>query len=205
MAEPPRRVTDARAAKALLDPSSRRWLDPFLGVERTVPQAAEELGARPGTTYYQVQRLAKLGLLALVREEERAGRPSKYYRATADSFHVPFAVTSDSTVEDWLRNQDRAWTQAFVRALAGVLSERYGPGIGVTLGRDEDGGVSTFLSPNGTDLLRLRDPDAPAAGSVDAILELDYEDAKALQTELFALFERYAAKGGSGAIPTRIA
>jgi hypothetical protein len=204
MREPPRRITDPKAAAALLDANSRRWLEPFLAGEATVPQAARELKAHAGTVYYQVRRLEGLGLLTLVRRQPRAGRDALYYRSSADSFHVPFSVTGASTLEDWLAAQDRAWTRSFVRALAGVLAERFGPGIGVTIGRDDDGGISTFLSPDGSDLLRLRDPGAPAAGSIDAVLELDFEDAKALQEELFALFERYAAKSGGGRYALRV-
>ncbi|MBA2664529.1 MAG: helix-turn-helix transcriptional regulator, partial [Chloroflexi bacterium] len=86
-------ITDRRAAALLVDPDERRYFEPFLGRERTVTEAARELGVPPNGMRYRVRRMAKLGLLRIVREQPRAGRPMRVYRSVADRLFVPYVAS----------------------------------------------------------------------------------------------------------------
>lgn len=192
----PYRVSDEQVAGVLLDVHKRRWLRPFIGRECTVQDAALELGERPGTVFYNVQRLEELGLLRLVRTQPRRGRALKFYRAVADQFFVPFKVTAAESLRHWLEGQARVFEELFNQNIAQVIEQQYGSEVGLAIERQEDGELKVFLSPDGINSLNLVAPTNPAAGGAWGTLYLDYASAKNLQRELLELYQRYSAIGG---------
>src|SRR5690606_17907462 len=108
-------VRDARAAEALVDPTTLRHLAPFLGRDRSVAEAARETGEKPNTTLRRVRRFVDMGLLRVWREVPRAGRPVKRYRAVADVFFVPFDATGAESLEAALAERDAYWERLLRR------------------------------------------------------------------------------------------
>jgi hypothetical protein len=190
-------VRDRRAAEALVDPTTLRHLAPFLGRDRSVAEAARETGEKPNTTLRRVRRFVAMGLLRVWREVPRAGRPVKRYRAVADVFFVPFDATGAESLEAALAERDAYWERLLRRNVVRGRMEALGT-WGTRVYRDARGRlqVQTAVRPdvNATTL----DPGAPAVLSLwrDALM-LDFEDAKALQREMFALMQRYQQRTGA--------
>lgn len=111
-------VEDAEQAQLLSDPGSLVFLQPFLGREASVSQAARELGRPLDTVRYRVRRFLAAGLLEVTREARRPGRPIRYYRTVADGFVVPFELTPYAEIEERVRATLRAGDETFVRAAA---------------------------------------------------------------------------------------
>ncbi|HEX7040112.1 MAG TPA: hypothetical protein VF202_08380 [Trueperaceae bacterium] len=190
-------VDDRAAASALLDPSTVRHLAPFLGAELSVTEAARLTGEKPNTVLKRVRRFVELGLLEVARERERAGRPIKLYSAVADVFFVPFAVTEAESYEAVLRARESYAEELLRRNVVRTRLEAFGE-WGTRIYRDERGRlqVQTAVTPDAN--VTMLDPGAPAVLSAwrDAVM-LDFEDAKALQREMFDLLLRYLEKEGS--------
>ena len=92
-------VTTAEAARVLADPAERRFLNPFIRGDRTLSEAAGEVGLRLNAMHYRVKKLLRLDLIEIKREEPRRGRAVKVYRASADTFFAPFEVTPYTSLE----------------------------------------------------------------------------------------------------------
>jgi hypothetical protein len=84
----PHEVTDPAAVTLLVHDRTRRVLGAFLGREQTVAGAARETGLDLRVVHRDVQALTRAGLLRVLRERARAGRPVKVYRARADDLFV---------------------------------------------------------------------------------------------------------------------
>lgn len=190
-------VTDERAADVLTNPVTLRHLAPFLGRTATISAASRESGQKPNTTLARVRRFAELGLVEVVGTEERAGRPLKLYRSTADVFFVPFEATHSESLEAAMAERDLYWERALRRNVVRGRREALGS-WGTRFYRDRRGRlqVQTAVTPdaNATTL----DQAAPATLSLwRDQLQLDFADAKELQREMFALVQRYQSKTGA--------
>ena len=190
-------VTSPEAADALVNPLTLRQLEPFLGRNCTVSQAAEETGAKANTVLSRMRRFVTLGLLKVVREEKRKGRAVKVYRSAADVFFVPFETTSAESLEAMMRERDSYWETLLRRGVVRARAEDVGT-WGTRVYRDERGRlqVQTAVTPERN--YTMLDADRPAVLSAwrDSVY-LDFEDAKALQQEMFALLQRYHQKRGA--------
>jgi hypothetical protein len=189
-------VTQVAAAETLTNPELQRFLAPFMARDCTVGQAALELGLSANSLLYQVRRLEKLGLLQVVRHEPRAGRAMKIYRSVADAFFVPFRVTKAETIEALLTGMDSDWQRLYLKnlalALGGVGSE-----VGVRIWRGETGEIYNKPALDQDTLLEYANPALPPMFVLRAAaLFLDSLDARELQQDLMALYEKYASKGG---------
>ena len=63
-----------------------------MGRERSLSEAASLLAMPLNRLAYHASVLVKLDLLGVAREQKRAGRRIRHYRAVADSFRVPAAA-----------------------------------------------------------------------------------------------------------------
>src|SRR5688500_17585725 len=86
------RIGSPDAAAVFLDPKRRRILVQFLGRERSMADVGRALAMPLNRLTHHVGTFLRLGLLMVVREQARAGRPIRFYRAVADSFLVPGAL-----------------------------------------------------------------------------------------------------------------
>lgn len=190
-------VQDTRIADLLMSPITLRQIEPFLGRDVTVGEAARSSGERPNTVLKRVQRFVDLGLLQVVREEPRAGRAVKVYRTAADVFFVPFETTSAESFEAALAERDAYWEDLLRTNVVRARRQAF-PDWGTRIYRDPSGRlqIQMAVTPDrNTDPLAPASP--PALSAWRDHVFLDYSDAKALQRELFELLLRYQRKGGA--------
>lgn len=185
------------AADLLIDPRSLRQLEPFLGRDCTVTQAARETGTKPNTVLSRVRRLVSLGLLKVVREEPRGGRAVKVYRSSADVFFVPYEATTADSLESALAERDAYWQALLRRNVVRARREAVGT-WGTRIYRDARGRLQVQTAVDPFQNFTTLHPGGPAVLSAwrDSLF-LDFDDAKALQQEMFALLKRYGQKRGS--------
>ena len=190
-------VTDPGAAAALTHPKTLRQLEPFLNRERTVLEAARETGVKPNTMLARVRKFTALGLLIVAREVPRAGRAVKVYRSRAESFFVPYEVTPSETLESAMREREHYWETLLRQNVVRVRSEDVGS-WGTRIYRDARGRLQVQAAVTPQRNYTLLAPERPAALSAwrDAVY-LDFDDAKALQGEMFALLKKYQQKAGA--------
>jgi len=202
-------VSDPTAARLVADPHAARFLEPFMGQERTASPVASELGVKVSSMLYRIQQLLDLGLLRVSRVEPRRGRALKYYRAVADTFFVPFELTDAETLEA-LGSSSANEMKRSLEASLGAGHEAAGrafEGWGVRLMRDREGRLDRSLAPEGeaadaTSFPELAlDPRAPALWDQHCLLDLTEAEAKALQRELSQLYGRYYRCGGTDQQP----
>lgn len=110
-------VQNPEALEMLLDDKTLRIRSPFAVGERTAASVAQELGLALNTLLYQLKRLQRAGLLAVVRTERRSGKALKHYRAVAKGFFLPFDLTPSDTPEKLLAAGHSAWEERLVHSL----------------------------------------------------------------------------------------
>lgn len=190
-------IRDAGAVGWLLDPRSLRHLEPFLGRAATVGEAAAALKEKPNTVLKRVQRLVDVGLLEVATHEPRRGRPVKRYRTTAEVFFVPFEASAAATPEEALAQRERGFERLLRRNVVRARSEALGP-WGTRIYRDARGHLQVQMAVRPDANVTTLAPGGPAVLSAwrDHI-QLDHEDAKTLQREMFELLLRYQRKSGA--------
>ncbi len=184
------RVDDPAAAKLLTHEDYRAVLGAFLGRERSVTEAAQELRLGLDATLYRVRRLHQAGLLEVRAVQPRAGRAIKRYRAVHDAWFVPFEALPYADLEETFLELHVAHARVIARAAARALGRSEWSGYRIE--RNEDGrlwmrGVRMDGSGVGST--------AADAGATDAMLELRLapDDALRLNRELTDLVTRYTA------------
>jgi hypothetical protein len=185
-------VTSVAAARLVLDPARRRYLEPFVGRERTPAEAARDLDAPVEQLAYRVQAMQRHRLLRAVAARPRAGRTSLVYRAP-DEVRVPLSTLDEGDVRDFFRTLDTAMRETFFAALA-TLAGRAGLGDWtIRLYRDEQDRIRLDLAPDGGswDMSVLGADRAPAVLFHWIPLSLDQATAKQLQRELSQVIERH--------------
>lgn len=190
-------VHHPEAAAILVNPHTLRQLEPFLAREVTIKEAAKETGDKPNTVLSRVRRFLKLGLLEVVREEPRQGRAVKVYRSVADGFFIPFEATSAESLEAALAERDAYWQALLRRNVVRARLEKVET-YGTRIYRDSRGRLQVQMAVTPEQNYTTLDRDDPAVLSAwrDAVY-LDFEDAKALQKEMFDLLKRYQQKRGA--------
>jgi predicted transcriptional regulator len=190
-------ISDQRLADILTDPQSLRRLDPFLGRESSVSDAARLTGEKPNTVLSRVRRFERLGLLEHTRSVPRRGRPIRLYRTTADAFFIPFDTTSAESLESGLAERDLYWEQMLRRNVVRARQQQVGS-WGTRIYRDARGTLQIQMAVSPERNYTNLEAGGPAVLSAwrDSVF-LDFADAKELQRELFALLLKYQRLGGS--------
>ena len=192
------RIEDGEAARLLTTLEELRFLEPFLGAERSVKEAADALGVPLDALYFRVRRAERLGLLRVTRLEARAGRAVKHYATVSDGFFVPFLAVPDADFEGLSLGLDLPLERRLIRnILVAGHDESRAALFGIRIYRDPWGclGVDAATGPH--EPYDFLEPRNPATYTAWPELNLDFEDAKALQREMDALWRRYADRGGS--------
>lgn len=187
------RIHTETQAAILDDRALARFFHPFLGREKTVSQAAAEVGCKLNAMHYRVKTFLEVGLLKVIREEKRAGRPVKVYRSVADAFFVPFQFTAHATQqESWL-----AHIEPVARRIARSMAEQYltRERAGQCIFRDDRDNLTSL---GGQELLEDKEivfhPDAfqrPLGTDRFGNIFLTEAEAQNLERELVELFGRY--------------
>jgi Helix-turn-helix domain len=182
-------VTNKKQAQLLTEPKSKEFFKPFLAQERSVTQAAQELGCNLNTMLYRVKTLQAAKLIKVTRKEKRKGREIKYYRSFHDAYFIPFRLTSYATLEERLEAQGKPIFTTLMSAYAYALkqNERFGNYV---LRGGPTGGVMT------TDFLPDFTPSGLPVVYSDMITNLSKENALELAEGLRDLFKRGFVKNG---------
>ena len=193
------RVTDPEVALWLADPERRRWLVPFVGRQRTLAEVGRELGVPVNAVLYRARLLVKHGLVRVVGEQRRRGRPMKRYTAAAEGFIVPVTLVPVATLGGLLALNELPAQEALTRGLARAVRRLADPDeLVVRIGVDEWGVFGAGLARDGEGFYlaeELTRESAPPLWSSWSGLSLSDDEAKSLQRELVALWRRY--QGGS--------
>jgi len=190
-------ISDPDAASVLTNPHTLRQLETFLARALSVSEAARETGEKPNTVLSRVRRFLKLGLLEVAEELPRKGRAVKLYRTVAEGFFVPYEVTSAESLEAAMAERDGYWEALLRRNVVRARSEDVGS-WGTRIYRDARGRLQVQAAVTPDENYIMLSPERPAVLSAwrDAVY-LDFEDAKALQREMFFLLKRYQQKRGA--------
>lgn len=187
-------INDAEAARVLADPKQQRYLLPFIREELSLSEAARCLGVRPNSLLYHIDKLLALGLLEVARVQPRRGRASKLYRASAERFFIPFSLTRADSVQSLSTESSVRSEMVFQKDLISAQME-VGDDWGIAIYVMKEGGLSIDLTASrehpAEDTAFILDPDHPAAWSCWLETNLGFEEAKALQRELVAVWARY--------------
>lgn len=189
-------LNNSLAARILADPDVAVFLKPFMRQPATVKAAAKQFKLPLQTMHYRVMQMLKAGLLEVVGVEARQGRPIKHYQATATAFRIPLNLVPPGLLENLTGHV--SWKAMLERGLQKALEGgQYKSQIVVYLNEDELLVWGSRLGNSMSDPEVLK-PQYPAALNLwTAGLRLDRADAKALQRELWELYERYAHRGGA--------
>ena len=114
-------VTNPEAANLLADPAQLELLEPFFRGDVVLGELAKERGLKLNTLLYRVNKLVDLGLVEVVREEPRRGKPVKVYRAAARAFFVPFENTTSVSLGELLGGMTLEGGRLFHREAAKAL------------------------------------------------------------------------------------
>ncbi|WP_216326732.1 hypothetical protein [Deinococcus aestuarii] len=189
-------VRDPEVVALLLDGRRGRYFEPFLGRACTVSEAAASCGLRPNAMSYWVRKFGRLGMVRDSGPREERGRRVRTYRSVADQLVLlPPAAVSVPSEEYFRREWDPYW-ERFMRG-AILTSLEVADVWAARLYRDEGGRLRREGFPRWY-LDASVTPVSIVGANSWGTLHLTRPDAEALQGELDALFERYAARSSKG-------
>lgn len=190
----------------------------FLGRSRSAQEAASELGRPLDAVLYRIKRLLAAGLLVMVDQRLRGGRPIKVYRSASDSWFVPFEALPYADVEEALRAIHAGNAERIARAEARHLLRT--PFAGFCVERRGDGRIWMYGSSGEAESVAEAAPAAAGTGPAAVVprgglgngatdwtvdLHLSAQDARTLNEELIALVERFMARSaGPEKTPNRL-
>jgi DNA-binding transcriptional regulator GbsR (MarR family) len=93
-------ITDPKVAAFLIDPVSSEHLSPFMTGEKSLAQAALELGISKSRMSYWVKKLLGFNLITIVRIEKQGKHNVSIYAASAEVFTVPLDVITTDPNKD---------------------------------------------------------------------------------------------------------
>jgi hypothetical protein len=193
------------AARLLTDLKELRYLEPFFGQERTVKEAADVINVTIDDLYFRVQRALKLGLIKVVNIESRAGRAMKRYTLVADGFFVPFQIVPNIDFEGLVLGIDLQLERGLIHnVLAACHDDANSTSFGVRIYLDDAGHLTGDSARSPIEPYDFLAPENPAAYTSWFQLQLDFEDAKALQRDMHAVWQKYAHKQGAQSYMLRL-
>lgn len=77
-------IKEEATAALLLNTKTMDLLSPFVGAKRSVKEASEQMGMKLANYYFYVKQFERSGLLEVVEEVPRAGRPIKLYQTVKE-------------------------------------------------------------------------------------------------------------------------
>lgn len=176
-------VHDYKVASFLSNRGRSRHLDPFLGQECSVAEAASLLGISAQRMHYWTRQLLDLGLISLVRTELHGRNRTSIYRSVADSFRVPLELLPTSDVETLELHFEPVWRR-FLHSVA-VAARKHAPGWHVLYSRLGGQAAFQIMPLEGTQQKDLQFTNSWAR------LRLTREQAGDLKRELEEVLARY--------------
>jgi hypothetical protein len=201
-------IENPETAAIFFQAKSLELLGVLIESERSLQQISDALGWPINTSKYQLERLCQAELVTCTREEARAGRPIRFYRAIASQFFVPYAFTPAMNPATLLEQEYAAKAKRFAHNLtttalkAREIQGEFDWGVRFSL---ENGKIRQHAAMEEAAHWNFLSDNDPALIDVwDEGLMLSREDAKALQLELCHLIGRYRAKTGDAVYTVRL-
>ena len=188
-------IENSDVAEFLLNHATQKLLHPFLGREESLSQAAEALGMSISALLYRVQKLQTWEIIRVVRREPRAGRATKIYTTTSDSYFITFGATQAETLERYLAETKQYFEQMLTSNIAETM-RRMDRDWGMQVYRDEVGNIQTQVAIYPDQVVSFDQMDTAILDFYYPGLKLNQEDAQALRQELVELIQKYAEKDG---------
>jgi DNA-binding Lrp family transcriptional regulator len=195
-------VTSSAARRLLYQPTTLRLLRDLIEQRRTLTDLAAATNLPVSTVKSAIRRMERQGLIAVVEQRPRHGRPQAIYSATANLYYIPYRLHGEllpnEVVLRTLRRNAAELADALIQAATSLVANR----------EDEDWGVLIYADRCGQLVMRpdfasgrtpaLNDLASPAFLNLfSGSLMLDRLEAKSLQRELWALFQKYRSYRGS--------
>lgn len=185
------RVEAAQVAWFLADEVNFRQLMHFMVPSgATVGSFALAFHLSKLQAFRKVQKLLGLGLIVRLAEQRRRGKPVKLYHCPSRAFLIPNQVV---TFHEILEEQHEAHLRS---ALGHALNELRLAGLLLAAG--PEGKLQMIFVDEQSRPINPQEASAPALIWNSGELALDFEEAKALQTELTAVIGHYLERRGSG-------
>lgn len=186
-------VTDPGAAAFLGDPKRRRYFEPFLGQERSVPEVARGLNEHPNSVLYRVRQMERLNLLQLIRTVPRRGRAEKRYRSVADRLFLPFTATTHADLHEALTAEGAFVDGEFRDGIQHWLSTLGGDGSwGLEFSLEAGRAHLRWVRADGRRMGTLSAPDRDVLDVYALRFPMTPDTAARFREELRALLTRYA-------------
>jgi hypothetical protein len=165
-------------AAALENRLRARLLMACATTDRSLSDLERQTGQPLSKLHYHVGRLLAAKLLRVSREQARAGRPIRFFRAVAETFIVPQELLGDPPGDGLT-----AELRGLLQMNRGEVALRYAP--------DAQGNFTVKL-------VREESGHAPKAIELWRVFKLSRDQRDALAREMLELFERYSKiEGGS--------
>lgn len=113
-------ISDQKAAAAFASPRQRKIIQTLMADEMTLGHLTQSLQLPLNLLHYHVTKAMALGLIAVVREQRRAGRTIKHYRATARSFFLPAEMIVEMPGTGFTQQLRDLLDQNLARSLRGI-------------------------------------------------------------------------------------
>jgi hypothetical protein len=171
-------VKDPRAAAFLIDPVSSEHLAPFMVGEKSLAQAAAELGISKSRMSYWVNKLLKFDFIRVVRVEKQGKHHASIYRSSAEVFIVPLDTLTTDPNKDVFESApfERAIKRSLVHFKHEALRGRH-----IRYGRENENVVLDVLPRQAT---------KPEMVDQWGRVELTKAQAKLFYQEMNRLFEK---------------
>ncbi len=188
-------VDNPKIIKLLSDTKAILILQVFSLKPKAIKDAALELGISISNCQYWVKRFCELDILSIAYKKKRAGSATKYYWLSAEQIIIDL---KPELLENYYKTLLTIYSELTLRGLLYSMSEfkhkyliRVAPNehgyLSYLLMKDQDGKRVHFTK-------ELLTPEFPASLARWGSLELKFEDAKAMQNELYELVEKYKTK-----------
>jgi len=127
------KLTSLEQVRAISAPIRQRIIEKLIEQSMTAKQVALALDERPTKLYHHIQILESLGLIELVKTEQKRGTTEKYFRAVASSYTInEQLMTGISQSADAMEAFDSAIKSIFTvtqdEVRASLSSKLFNPG-----------------------------------------------------------------------------
>ena len=127
--------------KTLASPLRQSILEAMIPAPITTKQVSVQLGERPTRLYHHVDALERVGLIGLVRTQQKRGTTEKYFQAVARKFVVDRAAIEVVPETD---SENGQLERVISISLESTLAEIRGGLSAGLIQTDEDAGESVF-------------------------------------------------------------
>lgn len=168
----------------------------MINQELSARQYSKGLEIRLDKAVYKLKRLEQLGLIRVVREEQRGGSPIKFYQANASKYFVPIELFSDAGLESWYHQMFNHFDALFVTGILKTLREATRRFMNLGLEVCFEGGQVNYHLADGPgqkieEIDLFLSSEQSATLSLVSVIDLSFDDAKSLQRELTELLRKY--------------